>query len=76
MSKGNFMIKIDEKKNCCGCTACASICPKECIYMEFDDEGFMYPRVDYYKCINCYMCKSVCPFKVMEGINGNVKNYV
>ena len=64
------------KENCCGCTACASICPKECIYMEFDDEGFMYPRVDYNKCINCYMCKSVCPFKVREGINGNVKNYV
>ena len=61
MSKGNFMIKIDEKKNCCGCTACASICPKECISLVKDEEGFKYPEIDLNKCVDCGMCKRVCP---------------
>ncbi len=40
------MIEITEKQNCCGCTACESICPKECIQMKADEEGFLYPVVD------------------------------
>lgn len=40
------MIQIEDKKDCCGCTACAAVCPKQCIEMESDNEGFCYPRVD------------------------------
>ena len=32
--------------NCCGCSACASKCPKNAISMRYDHEGFLYPFVD------------------------------
>lgn len=40
------MINIIEKKECSGCTACAAICPKKCIQMKSDEEGFLYPIID------------------------------
>lgn len=54
-------IQIDDKSKCCGCTACKSICPKNAIEMEEDEEGFLYPVVNEEKCVNCGLCKSVCP---------------
>ena len=56
------MIIIKEKKNCCGCEACINICPKKCIKMVEDDEGFRYPIVDKEKCINCKLCEKVCQY--------------
>ena len=55
------MIQIKEKQNCCGCTACVAICPKNCIEMKEDDEGFLYPVVDQGKCVDCKACERVCP---------------
>lgn len=55
------MIKIKEKKNCCGCHACAMVCVKHCITMTSDEEGFLYPIVDNNLCINCGLCEKVCP---------------
>lgn len=49
------------KKDCCGCHACAIRCPKGCITMERDEEGFFYPHVDETKCISCGLCQKVCP---------------
>ena len=37
----------------CGCTACLQRCPKHCITLSEDSEGFLYPQVDesvYTKC--------------------------
>ena len=50
-----------DKKECCGCTACLHICPKQCISMKQDDEGFLYPVIDKNICINCGLCEKVCP---------------
>lgn len=55
------MIHIDDKKDCCGCEACAQRCPKRCISMQEDGEGFLYPRVDHSLCIDCGLCEKVCP---------------
>ncbi len=55
------MIKITEKHNCTGCNACSNICPKQCITMEADNEGFLYPKVDLNKCVDCGLCEKVCP---------------
>lgn len=73
------MINITEKKNCCGCGACAQICPKQSISMVEDNEGFLYPAVDESTCINCGLCEKVChelspygekhPFRVLAAIN-------
>lgn len=54
-------LEIKEKKDCMGCYACYNICPKNCITMESDSEGFWYPKMDYDKCIRCKMCIKVCP---------------
>lgn len=55
------MLKLISKHDCCGCTACASICPKGCIAMTADSEGFYYPEINENLCINCGLCEKVCP---------------
>lgn len=55
------MIEITDKSLCCGCNACAQSCPKQCIEMLADEEGFLYPFVDLSQCINCGLCTKVCP---------------
>ena len=56
------MIKILDPANCCGCTACASICKHNAITMQPDVLGFLYPVVDKEKCIECGLCNKVCAF--------------
>ena len=58
---GEVMIEIKKKEQCCGCSACEQICPKQCITMRVDEEGFLYPVVEKNKCVNCGMCEKVCP---------------
>ena len=55
------MIEIKEKKDCCGCSACVQRCPKSCISLKEDNEGFLYPIVDKDICIDCGLCEKVCP---------------
>jgi coenzyme F420-reducing hydrogenase beta subunit len=55
------MIDNLDKNKCTGCSACYNICPKECITMKTDNEGFWYPNIDKNKCINCNLCEKVCP---------------
>ena len=55
------MIELRDKKDCCGCTACASVCAHRAITMREDEEGFRYPVVDTSLCSNCGLCESVCP---------------
>lgn len=55
------MIQIHDKKNCCGCAACVQRCPKHCITLHEDAEGFLYPEVDPSVCIDCGLCEKVCP---------------
>ena len=55
------MIEIKEKSSCCGCEACVQCCPKQCLTMHEDCEGFLYPQVDESSCIDCGLCEKVCP---------------
>lgn len=55
------MITIADKSRCCGCAACAQRCPQQCITMQEDNQGFLYPHVNVEACVNCNMCESVCP---------------
>ena len=55
------MIKITDKSKCSGCHSCYNVCPKKCIAMKEDFEGFWYPEVDIDKCIDCGLCEKRCP---------------
>ncbi len=57
------MIQVQDKRECCGCTACASICNHEAIHMQVDEMGFKYPVVDISKCVECGLCEKVCAFQ-------------
>lgn len=46
---------------CCGCGACATVCPTKAISIVTDEMGFERYQIDKEKCINCGMCKKVCP---------------
>ena len=54
------MISIEDKTLCCGCSACTMKCPKHCITMQADSEGFLYPVVNEAECIDCGLCEKVC----------------
>lgn len=56
------MINITDKHFCCGCSACVQSCPKQCITLSEDREGFQYPVVDTSACIDCKLCEKVCPY--------------
>lgn len=60
---------INIQKKCNGCHACYSACPKKCIKMVADSEGFLYPQVDSKECINCGKCINVCPILSSEKPN-------
>lgn len=55
------MLTFTDKSQCCGCESCRNICPKQCIFMKEDNEGFLYPEVNSTDCINCGLCEKVCP---------------
>ena len=55
------MIQLMKKADCCGCGACVQSCPKNCMTMVADSEGFLYPKVDEAACANCGLCEKVCP---------------
>lgn len=77
------MIQITEKYKCCGCEACAQKCPRQCIQIRTDEEGFWYPEINKMECIECGLCEKVCPvinqnedkrpLKVYAAINPDVE---
>jgi len=58
------------KEDCCGYSACYSVCAKQAITMKADEEGLLYPELDQTRCIDCGRCIQICPL-IHEG---NYKN--
>ena len=67
------MIDIKEKTSCTGCYACVNICPKKCITMNTDSEGFWYPSADDTACIKCGKCLAVCPTVKVNAAESEMK---
>lgn len=55
------MINFDFDKECCGCSVCADVCPKQCITYVKNKHGFLVPKVEQSLCVNCGLCTKVCP---------------
>lgn len=70
------MIEIKDKKSCCGCHACVSVCAKHCITMQSDSEGFFYPVVDNTVCTDCGLCEKVCPVIHQEEVREPLASYI
>ena len=51
----------NNRADCSGCAACKNICPKNCITMERDAEGFDYPKINHELCVKCGRCDATCP---------------
>lgn len=69
------MIKLEDKKDCCGCNVCVDICPVKAISLKTDDEGFWYPNVDVGLCTECKLCENRCPQIVISRIKKNDFEY-
>lgn len=55
------MPELADEFQCTGCSACAAICPNEAIEMEYNHEGFIFPKIITTKCCDCRMCEKICP---------------
>lgn len=55
------MTNSDVSELCCGCSACIHVCPRKCIIIKKNWEGFYKAYYDKDKCINCGKCHHVCP---------------
>ena len=69
------MINLERKQDCCGCSACISICPIHCISFTIDREGFLYPEINKDICTNCNLCKRVCPVLIPSKEKLPIKTY-
>lgn len=54
-------MQICKSKKCTGCGVCADACPKQCISIKHDEQGFYKSYIDDSRCVNCHHCKKVCP---------------
>lgn len=55
------MLNFNFEEHCCGCGACAAICPTGAIQMTADRSGFLYPGFRGDACVSCGLCEKVCP---------------
>ena len=55
-------LKTQDKSCCCGCKACAAVCPTKSISFVEDSLGFSYPQIDQATCLHCGRCESVCQY--------------
>ncbi|MBE6149304.1 MAG: 4Fe-4S dicluster domain-containing protein [Firmicutes bacterium] len=67
---------VIDKEKCCGCGACANICPKNAICMVEDEYGFVYPQIDETKCIKCGLCSKVCAYNEQKKMIESQESYM
>lgn len=52
------ILKIGDK--CTGCGACVSVCPRNALTLNYNEEGFYIPYLDQSACIGCGLCNKSC----------------
>ena len=66
---------FENKKSCCGCGACANICPNGAITMKPDKWGYSYPVVDSSRCVSCGACKKACSYQNGISLHEPIRAY-
>ena len=56
--RGLKILNIND--TCTGCGACMSACAKGALSMEYNEEGFYYPKLNPDLCIDCHFCEKSC----------------
>ena len=64
-----------QKKSCCGCGLCVQVCPKKCIELQQDKEGFYYPFVKQSRCVKCGHCVKKC-VRTMQSNQSLTETYI
>lgn len=64
-----------DKRECCGCTACISVCPTHALSLTKDNNGFFYPKIDENQCISCGKCIRTCPYHAKIKETSPIKSY-
>lgn len=68
--RNKYLINKDSA-TCSGCSACVVRCPKNCLQLKTDQDGFYFPEIiDVDACIDCGLCAKVCPF---ENVSPNTR---
>lgn len=62
--------KLAKKSDCCGCSICAYVCPKNAIQMK-EIDGVLSPIIDRALCISCGVCVKHCPVLQSDNAEGN-----
>ena len=81
----NRKVKMDNKKfkninaknliHCTGCGNCALSCPRNCIQMLANEEGFLYPYINQNLCIECGKCLNVCQIDENILVNKPIESF-
>lgn len=71
LSQKNCPFNLLPDRRCTGCGACEQVCPKDCIKMKYDAEGFLRPLIDQEMCISCNKCTQTCPVLHEESVATN-----
>lgn len=72
MANKNYLCAKDE---CTLCMACANICPKKAIHIEFDKFGYEYVKIDEKLCVECGLCGKICERRNEIRRNSPIKTF-
>lgn len=64
---------LPNRDRCTGCGSCAAVCPKNCIRMVSDFEGFLNPKIQQDQCIGCKKCEKACAVLELPKVSASTK---